>query len=115
MLIIFHFIAGFNINIKSIDLGQVRLCFQLKLNNEMFFENYLIPPIVSQVISTSNQKISILIENKFNLEGSVNGGSDVCLFVKRLEKDQKPIFAVFFDENGWSQSIEIDNIHYKVN
>ena len=70
-------------------------------------------PIVSNTISTSKQKLTIIIEREINLQDSAAGGSEVCLLVKRLEKDQKPIFVEFFDDEGWSSSVKIDTIHYK--
>lgn len=44
-----------------------------------------------------------------------NGGSNVVMFLKRLEKDQKTLHVKFYDQSGWSQEVKINDnsIHYQ--
>lgn len=104
------FQVGYELDYNNIDLGRLRLCFQVFFS----YNQIIVNPIVSNIISTSKQKISILIQKKANLKSLASGGGDVVLFVKKLEKDQKPIIARFFDDSGWSSSVEIKDIHYRV-
>ena len=72
--------------------------------------------VLSNVISTSKQKISIIILDKINLEFQVAGGRViyVILFVKKLVRDQKPIYAKFYDNDGWFKVVKVNRIHYRV-
>jgi len=103
--------TGYEADYVNMDLGRVRLCIEL-LNAQD--ETMIAMPQKSNVISTNKQKMSILIQRKTNLKSVVSGGDDVVLFVKKLEKDQKPIIAKFFDETGWFAPVEIKDIHYRV-
>ena len=104
--------AGYDTDYANVDLGRLRLCFELlNAHNEMIL---IAKPQISNVISTNKQKMSILIQRKTNLKSVASGGDDVVLFVKKLEKDQKPLMAKFFDEAGWISSVEIKDIHYRV-
>lgn len=102
------FKTGYDIDYTNVDLCRLRLCFELKS------DSFSVAPILSNIISTNRQKISILIQKKTNLKSVCSGGDDVVLFVKKLEKDQKPILAKFYDDFGWSCIIEIKDIHYRV-
>jgi hypothetical protein len=104
------FQVGFDLDYKIIDVGQLRLCFELKLVDNPIE----IKPIVSSVISTNKQKLSVIVQKTTNLKSVVSGGDDVVIFVKKLEKDQKPLMAKFFDDCGWARFVEIKEIHYRV-
>lgn len=67
------------------------------------------------MINNSCRKISLSIISTFNLHSTCDGGSDVIIFIKKLEKDQKPLRAKFYDSD-WSQIVEIEDskIHYQV-
>ena len=110
---------GFNADYSKIETGRIRLCLQIFYKNPDTNElDYKYPdlkqPILSNIISTNKQKLSIIINDTFNMTGPSCGGNFAILFVKKLEKDQKPIFAKFFDNNGWSEDIEVQKIHYRV-
>lgn len=51
----------------------------------------------------------------FNFHSTCDGGSEVVLLIKKLEKDQRPLKAKFFDSN-WSEIVDIEDskIHYQV-
>ena len=100
-------------------MGKLRLCFQIFEQNPLtgqfeleMFNPFV--PVLSNVISTSKQKISIIILDKINLECQVAGGRDVILFVKKLVRDQKPIYAKFYDNDGWFKVVKVNRIHYRV-
>ena len=38
----------------------------------------------------------------------------MTIFLKKLEKDQKKLSAKFFDQVGWSRTVEIHDFHYQV-
>jgi len=61
------FQVGYEFDYKNIDVGQLRLCFQLDILNNQSLE---IKPIVSQVISTNKQKFSIIIQKIINLKST---------------------------------------------
>ncbi|RNA25921.1 embryonic polarity dorsal-like isoform X1 [Brachionus plicatilis] len=115
------FNVGFDFDRQSIDLTSVRLCFQIYLRDsfdttEIIRDKYhILKPVVSQVISNSSRKITLSIISAFNLNSSCNGGSDVVIFIKKLEKDQKPLKAKFYDSSGWSSIVDIEDskIHYQ--
>ena len=50
-----------------------------------------------------------------NMCSPSNGGANVVLFLKRLEKDQKTLHVKFYDSHGWSSEVKINDnsIHYQ--
>lgn len=116
------FKVGFSFDRNSIDLTQIRLCFQVYLrdsleSNEIIRDQYhILKPVVSQIICNSSRKSTLSIIKSFQMNSPVNGGSTVILFMKKLEKDQKNLKAKFYDDLGWEQLVDISeaNIHYQV-
>ena len=43
----------------------------------------------------------------------MSGGNQIALLVKKLEKDQKPITARFYDNQGWVKDVCIERVHYQ--
>lgn len=98
---------------ESIDLGKIRLCFQI-LDHHPFANSFTpYPPVLSKPISTSKQKLSILIQYTSEMSGAMSGGNQIALLVKKLEKDQKPITARFYDNQGWREDVCIERVHYQ--
>jgi hypothetical protein len=131
------FNEGFTFERSTLDLNQLRLCFQVYLRdsletNDIIRDHYhILAPLVSNVItnvprlhmSTSlSSGLTLPLSNNIqiiravNMYSPVNGGQTVCLFLKKLEKDQKIIFAKFFDQNGWCKDVKINesSIHNQV-
>lgn len=101
---------------KEVELGRLRLCFQIYFPDEGKYNlNFSVcEPVVSNIITSSKQMDSIIIQNYTSLTCKANGGCDLAMFVKRLEKNQKPLFAKFYDNQGWEENVEIVRIHYRV-
>lgn len=93
-------------------MGKVRLCFQIICKNAKF--SAINPIFMSNPISTSKQKLSILIEETSEMSGPMSGGNRIALFVKKLEKDQKPLMARFYDSSsGWMRDVPVERVHYQ--
>ena len=115
-------LVGFSFDKNKIDLTQIRLCFQVYLrdsleSNEIIRDQYhILRPMVSSIISNSSRKSTLQILRTANMYSPVSGGQNVVIFLKKLEKDQKVLSVKFFDDDGWSSTVEIkDNtIHYQV-
>ena len=103
-------------------MNQVRLCFQVYLrdtleSSEIIRDPYhILKPIVSNVISNSSRKTTLQILRTTNLTSASNGGGQMVIFLKRLEKEQRNLYAKFFDDSGWSTVVKIQehHIHYQV-
>jgi len=121
-LALFLNLVGFSFDKNKIDLTQIRLCFQVYLrdsleSNEIIRDQYhILRPMVSSIISNSSRKSTLQILRTANMYSPVSGGQNVVIFLKKLEKDQKVLSVKFFDDDGWSSTVEIkDNtIHYQV-
>jgi hypothetical protein len=117
-----NIIVGFNFDHSKIDLTALRLCFQVYLRdsletNEIIRDGYhILRPIVSNIISNSSRKSSLQIIRANTLYSQASGGNLISLHLKKLETDQRPLIAKFFDDNGWNTQILIPEteIHYRV-
>jgi hypothetical protein len=71
---------------------------------------------VSNIISNSSRKSSLQIIRANNLYSQASGGNLISLHLKKLETDQRPLVAKFFDDNGWNAQVLIPEteIHYRV-
>lgn len=108
------FNAGFSFDHSKIDLTQLRLCFQVYLrenleSNEIVRDPYhILRPIVSNIIANSSRKSTLQIVRAANMDSPSCGSTrPICIFFKKLEKDQRPLVAMFFDDTGWCFPIQI--------
>ena len=71
---------------------------------------------MSNIISNSSRKSSLQIIRANNLYSQASGGNLISLHLKKLETDQRPLVAKFFDDNGWNAQVLIPEteIHYRV-
>lgn len=105
----------------QIDLTQLRLCFQVYLrdsleSNEIIRDQYhILKPVLSNIICNSSRKSTLQIMRTSNMWSPSNGGANVVMFLKRLEKDQKILHVKFYDQEGWSTEVKINDnsIHYQ--
>lgn len=106
---------GHDHNFENVDLGKVCLCFQIvEMHSVPIYSYSPHQPVLSRPILTSHQKLSIVIQHTSEMSGPAEGGNFVALFVKKLEKDQKPIVAEFFDlRDGWSVHVPVERVHYQ--
>ncbi len=122
-MLIVKYLVGFNFDHSKIDLTQLRLCFQVYLRdnletNEIIRDGYhILRPTVSNIISNSSRKSSLQIIRANTLYSQANGGNLISLHLKKLETDQRPLIAKFFDDHGWNTQVLIPEteIHYRVN
>ena len=106
-------LVGFDFNKSSIDMNQVRLCFQVYLrdsleSSEIVRDPYhILRPIVSNVICNSQRKTALQILHTSNFSSPCSGGGEVIVILKRFEDDQRKLFAVFYDDDEWFDIIAI--------
>jgi hypothetical protein len=102
-------------------LTQLRLCFQVYLrdsleSNEIIRDQYhILKPVLSNIICNSSRKSTLQIMRTTNMCSPSNGGGNIVMFLKRLEKDQKILHVKFYDSSGWSSEVKINDnsIHYQ--
>ena len=105
------FDAGFDSIDKKIDLKCLKLCFQifLKDNAGNIIKS---DPIVSQAIH-SLTKLDLIVERIINARGSVHGGDEVVIILKKKVPPEAHILVKFFqNENFDNEVFPIDGIYH---
>lgn len=85
-------------------------------SNEIIRDQYhILKPVLSNIICNSSRKSTLQVMRASNMCSPSNGGANIVMFLKRLEKDQKVIHVKFFDSSGWSSEVKINDnsIHYQ--
>ncbi|XP_014237643.1 embryonic polarity protein dorsal-like [Trichogramma pretiosum] len=86
---------------SKIDLGCVRMCFQVFLKNKVTQKfDVMLDPVISEPILDTSAENDISIQFASHASDSVIGGTEMCVLCKRLDRDD--IKVVFHDaESGW--------------
>ncbi|CAB0044847.1 unnamed protein product [Trichogramma brassicae] len=94
---------------SKIDLGCVRMCFQVFLKNKVTQKfDVMLDPVVSEPILDTSAENDISIQFASHASDSVIGGTEMCLLCKRLDRDD--IKVVFFDdESGWKSEARLSS------